>query len=136
MVTDEEEVVRALLYLGKVGVTDLRDIGTKDMTEDLWRYACDVQQRVSGPFEPDDFRVQGQDGAVVDLAAHPGDLNALRLVLHTLEKSLTHVVFRVRPFFGQQTLHRGGKLNVTGALTPIATTRLLLVAAQRQVTGN
>ena len=44
--TDEEEVVRPLWYLGKVGVTDTRgvDVETKDVSEDLWRYACDIQQ--------------------------------------------------------------------------------------------
>ena len=82
--TDEEEVVRALWYLGKVGVADLRDVETKDVAEDFWRYACDVQQRVSGPFELDNFCIQGQDGVVVDLAAHPDDLNALRQAPHTL----------------------------------------------------
>ena len=43
VVADEEEVVRALCYLGKVGVTNFRDVETKDVTEDFWRYACDVQ---------------------------------------------------------------------------------------------
>jgi len=84
MVTNEEEVVRALCCLGKVGVTDPRDAETKDVTKDFWRYACDVQQRVSGPFELDNLRIQGQDGVVVDLVAHPCDLNTLRQVLHTL----------------------------------------------------
>jgi len=72
VVTDEEEVVRALWYLGKVGVTDLRDVETKDVAEDFWRYACDFQQRVSGPFESDNFCIRA------------GDLNALRQVSHTL----------------------------------------------------
>ena len=40
---DEGEVVRALWYLGKGRVTDLRDVGTKDVPDDFWRYACDVQ---------------------------------------------------------------------------------------------
>jgi len=43
VVADEEEVVRALRYIGKVGATDLRGVETKDMTEDFWGYACDVQ---------------------------------------------------------------------------------------------
>jgi hypothetical protein len=76
VVTDEEEVVRVLWYLGEVGVTDLRDVETKDVPENLWRYARDVQQRVSSPFESDDFRVQGQNGVEVDLAA--GGLNSIR----------------------------------------------------------
>ena len=81
---DEEEVVRALLYLGEVGVTDLRNVETKDATEDFWRYACDVQQRVPGALESDNFCVQGLDGVEVDLAAHPGDLKGLRQASHTL----------------------------------------------------
>ena len=66
MVTDEEEVVRASLYLGKVGVTDLRDVETEDVTEDFWRYACDVQVRVLDTFESDNSCIRG------------GGLNALR----------------------------------------------------------
>jgi len=42
VVADEEEVVRVLRYLGKVGVADLRDVETKDVTEDFWGYACDI----------------------------------------------------------------------------------------------
>jgi len=83
MVTNEEEVVRALWHLDKAAVTDVR-VETKDMTKDFWRYACDVQQRVPGPFESDNLRIQGQNGVVVDLAAHPCDLNALRQVLHMI----------------------------------------------------
>ena len=76
------------------------------MTEDLWGYACDVQQRVSGPFESDNLCIQGQDGIEVDLAAHPGDLNALRQVSHTLWNALTHVDSRVCFFFEQRAVHR------------------------------
>ena len=43
VVTNEEEVVRALWYLGKVGVTDPRDAEIKDVPEDFWGYACDIQ---------------------------------------------------------------------------------------------
>jgi len=71
-VADEEEVVRALWYPAKVGVIDLRGVEMKDVPEDFWGYACDVQQRVLGPFESDNFRIRA------------GDLNALRQVSHTL----------------------------------------------------
>jgi len=124
MMTDEEEVVRALWYLGKVGITDPRgvDVETKDVTDNFWRYACDVQQGVSGALESDNFCIQGQDGAVVDLAARPGDLNALRQVLHTLRNALTHLDFSVCFFFEQQTVHHGGK-RVAGILTPARPSR-------------
>jgi len=94
VVTGEEEVVRALWYPGKVGGTVPRGVvvETKDATEDFWGYyACDIQQRVSGAFESDNFRIQGQDGVGVDLVAHPGDLNALRQVSHTPWNVLIHV---------------------------------------------
>ena len=98
VVTDEEEVVRALWYLGKVGITDPRgvDVETKDVTEDFWRYACDVQQRVSGALESDNFRTQGQDGVEVDRlisrpCQHPGDLNTLRQASRTPWNVLTRV---------------------------------------------
>jgi len=39
------------------------------VTEDFRRYACDVQQRVSGALESDNFRTQGQDGVEVDSLA-------------------------------------------------------------------
>jgi len=92
MVADEEEVVRALWYPAKVGVTGLRGVEMKDVTEDLWGYACDVQQGVSGPFESDNLRIQGWDGVEVDLTAHPdGDLNPVRQVLHTVWNVFTHV---------------------------------------------
>ena len=109
MATDEEEVVRALWYLGKVGVTDPRGVETKDVTEDLWRYVCDIQQRVSGPFESDNFRIQGQDGVEVDLAAHPGGLNTLRKVSHALCNGPTHIGSYGRFFFEQQAAHRSAE---------------------------
>jgi hypothetical protein len=103
VVTDEEEVVRVLWYPGKVGVTDLRDVETKDVPEDLWRYACDVQQRVSSAFESDDFRIQGQDGVEVDLAAHPGGLNSVRYRKNL--EILTHVDSCTCFLFGRQAVH-------------------------------
>ena len=42
VVTNEEEVVRALLYPGELGVTELRrDVETEDVSEDFWRYVRD-----------------------------------------------------------------------------------------------
>ena len=98
--TDEEEVVRALWYLGKVGVTDPRsvDVETKDVSEDFWRYACDVQQRVSGALE--------SDGVEVDLAVHPGDLNALCQISHGPWNVLTHIDSCVCFFFGRGAAYR------------------------------
>ena len=107
MVADEEEVVRALWYPTKVGVAGLCDVEMKDVTEDFWGYACDVQQRVSGPFESDNFCVRGEDGVVIDLAAHPGNLNALRQVSRTRRNELTHANSSACVFFERQAVHRG-----------------------------
>jgi len=79
----------------------------KDVTEDFWRYACDIQQRVSGPFESDNFCVRGQDGVVIDLAAHPGNLNALCQVSRTRRNELTHANSRACVFFERQVVRRG-----------------------------
>ena len=80
---DEEEVVCTLWYPCEVGVTDFHDAEMKDVTEDFWRYPCDIQQRVSGPFESDNFCIDGVREA--NLTAHPdGDLNAAREVSHTV----------------------------------------------------
>jgi len=105
-VTDEEEVVRALWYPGEVGVTGPRDVETKDVTEDFWRYACDFQQRVSSAFELDNFCIRGRGRVKVGLVAHLGDLNALCQVSDTLWNALTHVDFRACFSFEPQAVHR------------------------------
>jgi hypothetical protein len=43
VVTNEEEVVRVLLYSGELGVTEFcSDVETEDVPKDFWRYAGDV----------------------------------------------------------------------------------------------
>jgi hypothetical protein len=57
VVTDEEEVVRALSYSGKVVATEVwHDVQMEDVPEDFRRYARDVQRGVSRPFESDKLR--------------------------------------------------------------------------------
>jgi len=135
MTTDEEEVVRALWYLGKVGVTDLLGVETKDVTEDLWRYVCDIEQRVSGPFESDNLRFQGQDGVVVDLAAQPSGLNARFQVSHALCNVPTHIGSYARFFFEQRAAHRSAEESWRLDVDHCRTTRRV-ITRNRPVTRN
>ena len=95
VVTDKEEVVRVLWYLGKVGVTDPCDAETKDVAKDFWRYTCDVQERVLGAFKSDNFCIWA------------GDLNVLRQLSHALWNILAHVNFRACFSFEPQAVHCG-----------------------------